>query len=133
MLPPKVSDQYPMTIWGGAGSSFMVNARSQNKELAVKFLEWLTDTDQQAYLAQVTNNLPANKNSLGQIPAILAQFVDDMEQTTHPRIWGVNEFPQVIEAFDKGIQSIIIREKTPEQVAEEVQKIKEKELEKKNK
>ena len=128
MLPPKVSDNYPMAIWGGAGSSFMVNARAKNKEEAVKFLRWLTDNQQQAYLAEATNNLPANKDSLKKIPEILAQFADDMELTTHPNIWGVSEFPAVIEAFDKGIQSIIIDEKTPEQVAAEVQKIKGREL-----
>jgi len=128
MLPPQASDKYPMRIWGGAGSSFMVNARSKNKEEAVKFLNWLTDKEQQAYLAQGTNNLPANKDSLSKIPNILAQFADDMELTTHPNIWGVSEFPAVIEAFDKGIQSIIIGEKTPQQVAAEAQKIKEREL-----
>ncbi len=31
MLPPKVSDNYPMRIWGGAGSSFVVNAGSAMK------------------------------------------------------------------------------------------------------
>jgi hypothetical protein len=36
----------------------------------------------------------------------------------------LNEDPIVVEAFDKGIQSIIIGEKTPAQVAVEVQKIK---------
>ncbi|MFZ2357646.1 MAG: extracellular solute-binding protein [Candidatus Omnitrophota bacterium] len=131
MLPPKASQDYPMSIWGGAGSSFMVNARSKNKEEAVKFLRWLTDRDQQAYLAEATNNLPANKECLSKIPAILMQFADDMELTTHPNVWGISEFPAVIEALDKGIQSIIIGEKTPEQVAQQVQKIKERELAKK--
>jgi ABC-type glycerol-3-phosphate transport system substrate-binding protein len=131
MLPPKVSDKFPMAIWGGAGSSFMVNASSKNKEEAVKFLEWLTDKEQQAYLAEATNNLPANKESLTKIPEILSEFANDMDITTHPNIWGVSEFPAVIEAFDKGIQTIIIGEKTPEQVAAEVQKIKERELAKK--
>jgi len=131
MLPPEASDKYPMAIWGGAGSSFMVNARSKNKEEAVKFLSWLTDQDQQAYLAQETNNLPANKNSLSKIPEILAQFARGMDYATHPNVWGVSEFSLVIEAFDRGIQSIIIGEKSPEQVAGEVQKIKERELAKK--
>lgn len=131
MLPPKASDKYPMSIWGGAGSSFMVNGRSKNKEEAVEFLKWFTDKEQQAYLAEVTSNLPANKESLAKISEILSQFADDMESTTHPNIWGISEFPAVIEAFDKGIQSIIIAEKTPEQVASEVQKIKERELAKK--
>jgi ABC-type glycerol-3-phosphate transport system substrate-binding protein len=128
MLPPKVSDNYPMSIWGGAGSSFMVNARSNNKEEVVKFLKWLTARDQQAYLSEATNNLPANKNSIAKIPEILSQFADDMELTTHPNVWGVSEFPAVIEALDKGIQSIILGEKTPEEVASLVQKIKEREL-----
>lgn len=131
MLPPKVSNKYPMVIWGGAGSSFMVNNKSANKEEAIKFLNWFTEKEQQAYLAEATKNLPANKESLANISPILAQFADDMEATTHPSTWGVSEFPAVIEAFDKGIQSIIIGEKTPEEVASRVQKIKERELAKK--
>ncbi|MFA5145625.1 MAG: extracellular solute-binding protein [Candidatus Omnitrophota bacterium] len=131
ILPPQASDKNPMSIWGGAGSSFMVNARSKNKEEAVKFLVWLTGADQQAYLAEATNNLPANKNSLNKIPDVLAAFARGMESATHPNVWGVSEFSAVIEALDKGIQSIIIEEKTPEQVAAEVQKIKERELAKK--
>jgi len=133
MLPPKASDKFPMSIWGGAGSSFMVNARSKNKVEAVKFLQWLTEKDQQVYLAEQTNNLPANKDSIKRIPEVLSQFASVMEYTTHPNVWGVSEFSPVIEALDKGIQSIIINEKTPEQVAVEVQKIKERELAKRRK
>jgi len=131
MLPPAASSNYPMAIWGGAGSSFMVNARSDRKEEAVKFLKWLTDRDQQAYLSEITNNLPANKNSLNKIPDILAQFAKGMESATHPNLWGVSEYSVVIETLDKGIQSIIIGEKTPEQVAAEAQKMKEREMAKK--
>ncbi|MDD5128644.1 MAG: extracellular solute-binding protein [Candidatus Omnitrophica bacterium] len=131
MLPPEASNQYPIAIWGGAGSSFMVNARSKNKEESVKFLTWLTAQDQQVYLAQATNNLPANKDSLTKIPEILAQFARGMDYATHPNVWGVSEFSLVIEAFDRGIQSIIIGEKSPEQVAGEVQKIKDREMAKK--
>ena len=128
MLPPVASNKFPMAIWGGAGSSFMVNARSKNKEESVRLLQWLTDRDQQAYLSQATNNLPANKNAASKISDILAQFANSMENATHPNIWGVSEFSAVIEAFDKGIQSIIIKERTPEQVAADVQKIKEREM-----
>lgn len=133
MLPPRFLDKFPMSIWGGAGSSFMVNARSKNKEEAVQFMRWLTDKEQQAYLSETTNNLPANKDSVKKIPDVLAQFSESMEFATHPNIWGVSEFPSVIEAFDKGIQSIIIGEKTPEQVAVTVQGIKERELAKRKK
>jgi ABC-type glycerol-3-phosphate transport system substrate-binding protein len=131
ILPPKVSDKYPMMIWGGAGSSFIVNAQAKNKEEAVRFLKWLTEVEQQTYLSEKTLNLPSNRQSLGNIPEILANFAKGMESATHPNIWGVSEFSAVIEAFDKGIQSIIIGEKAPEQVATEVQRIKEREMAKK--
>ncbi|MFA5092512.1 MAG: extracellular solute-binding protein [Candidatus Omnitrophota bacterium] len=128
MLPPQISEKYPVSIWGGAGSSFVINARSKNKEEAVKFLIWLMDQDQQAYLAISTNNLPANKNSLSKIPEVLAQFARGMNYATHPNVWEVSESSLVTETFDRGIQSIIIGEKTPQQVAIEVQKIKAREL-----
>jgi ABC-type glycerol-3-phosphate transport system substrate-binding protein len=130
-LPPKATDSFPMAIWGGAGSSFMVNAHSKNKEEAVRFLRWLTDSSQQAYLSESTNNLPANKESMGGVQEALRRFASDMDSATHPDVWEVSEFPVVIESLDKGIQSIIIGEKTPEQVASEVQKIKEREMAKK--
>jgi len=127
MLPPSVSNLHPARIWGGAGGSFVVNAGSTRRDGAVKFLKWLTDEKQQAFLAEKTENLPSNKASLGKISPVLASFADDMDNTTHPNIYPVHEFPSVVEAFDKGIQSILIGEKKPEEVAQDTQKIKEKE------
>lgn len=128
MFVPRVSDKYPMLIWGAAGSSLMVNAHSRNKERAVEFLKWFTDEQQQAYLAQVTNNLPANKFCLSNISPVLSQFAQSMENTTHPSIWPVHEKSSVVEAFNVGIQSIILGTKTAERVAQEVQEAKEKEM-----
>ena len=128
MLPPRVSESYPMRIWGGAGSSLMVNANSQHQKVAVDFLKWLSGPEQQASLARDTMNLPANKNSLGQLPPLLAAFASQMDMTTHPSQWPVSEFPTVIEAFDKGIQSILIGEKTPVQIAQDVEKQKQEQL-----
>jgi len=131
MLPPLVSNVHPMKVWGGAGSSFMVNDKSPRKDKAVAFLGWLSHKEQQAYLANATNNLPANRHSLKNISPILAQFADDIDNTTHPNIYPVHEFHQVSEAWSKGIQLILIGEKTPEEIAEEVQAAKERELAKK--
>ncbi len=130
ILPPKASDHYPMKIWGGAGSSLVVNNQSFRKAAAIRFLKWLTMEEQQAYLSEQTENLPANKKSVGKISTILSEFADDMDNTTHPNLYPVHEDHTVIEAFDKGIQSILIGEKTPVQVAQEVRKVKEKALRK---
>lgn len=130
MLPPVASKANPMKIWGGAGSSFLVNNASPNKEKAIAFLKWLTAKEQQVFLAENTQNLPVNKLAVANIPPILADFAANMDATTHPTIWPLNEDGLVIEAFDKGLQSIIIGEKTPEQVAQEVQKVKTRRMEK---
>lgn len=130
MLPPRVNEALPMRIWGGAGSSFVINNHSPRKDKAIAFLKWLTQKDQQAFLAVETKNLPSNKEALASIPKILSEFAGVMDLTTHPTIWKYNENAVVTEKFDKGIQSIIIGEKTPEEVAREVQEIKERELRK---
>ena len=122
-----------MKIWGGAGSSFVVNKSSPNKDKAIAFLKWLTAQEQQVFLAEQTQNLPVNQLALANIPPILADFAASMDSTTHPTIWPLNEDALVIEAFDKGLQSIIIGEKTPEQVAAEVQKVKTRQTEKQKK
>ncbi len=126
MLPPAVSDKHPMRIWGAAGGSFVVNAKSPNRDASIAFLKWLTSEKQQAYLAEKTENLPSNKRSMGKISPLLASFADDMELATHPNLYPVHEDPSVTETFDKGIQSIMIGEKKPEEVAADVQRVKEK-------
>jgi ABC-type glycerol-3-phosphate transport system substrate-binding protein len=125
MLPPRYSQAHPRSIWGGAGSSFMVNAVSPNREAAIKFLRWLTQRSQQIFLAKETLNLPANPAALGNLPRILAAFASRMDLATHPSQWPIQEDPRVIEVFDRGIQSILIGEKTPAEVASQVQKLKE--------
>ena len=121
LLPPAKSLQHPMAIWGEAGTSFMVNASSSKKDEAIKFLKWLTQKEQQTFLAAETLNLPSNKESLGDMPLMPAQFADDMDNVTHPNILPVQENPKVIEAFTKGIQAIIIGVKTPQEIADDVQ------------
>ncbi len=122
--PPPISTAYPLKIWGSAGSSFVVNGQSPNKDKAIAFLKWLTAQDQQVVLARETNNLPSNKQALVDVSPILKDFAKGMDQSTHPNIWPLNEDPSVSEAFDKGIQDIIIGDKTPLQVAQEVQQAK---------
>ena len=125
MLPPPVASNYPMKIWGGAGSSLVVNNSSTHKDKAIASLKWLTAKDQQIILAKETKNLPSNQEALAGIPQVLSEFAGAMDHTTHPTIWDYNEDALVTEAFDKGIQSIIIGEKTPQQVGAEVQAVKE--------
>jgi len=132
MIPPPISLDFPMKIWGAAGSSFVVNNSTPNKNKAIAFLKWLTAEEQQTFLSGETKNLPANRKALLSIPKVLSDFAKVSDQTTHPTIWKYNEAVLVTDKFDKGIQSIIIGDKTPRQVAQEVQDLKQKVIEKEN-
>jgi len=124
-LPPKISDNFSMKIWGGAGSSFMVNPNSSHKEEAIEFLKWLTTKDAQIFLAKETNNLPSINLEREFIPEKLNEFLKNTEFTTHPDIWPINEDSRVIEEINRQIQKIIIGKSTPQTAAEEIQRIKE--------
>jgi ABC-type glycerol-3-phosphate transport system substrate-binding protein len=125
MMPPRVVPENGMMIQGGAGSVFFVNSNSSKKDMAIAFLKWLTSDEEQIYLADKTNNLPSNKNTFTKVSSpILQDFVRDMDKTFHPNTMKYSEHPRVLEALGKGIQLIIIKEKTPEQVAEEAQSLK---------
>jgi ABC-type glycerol-3-phosphate transport system substrate-binding protein len=123
---PKISDLFPVVIQGGAGSSFVVSAHSSKKEEAVQFLKWLTSKNVQITLAQDTNNLPSNKNALGQTSKILDAFVRNMDNTIHPSTLPCVEDALVEEAIGRGIQSIIIEEITPKKLAESLHALKQK-------
>lgn len=128
-LPPKVNLQRPMYIWGGT-TSLVVNNKSLLKDDAVKFLKWLSAEKQQRYLASKTLNIPANKACADMLTGHTLEFASNMENVVHPRLLPLEEYPLVTEAFDKGIQSILIGEATPEQVAKAVQEAKVRETEK---
>jgi ABC-type glycerol-3-phosphate transport system substrate-binding protein len=128
-LPPRINLQRPMYVWGGT-TSFVVNAKSPLKDEAVKFLKWLSEEKQQRYLAKQTLNIPANRKCADMLSGHTAEFAAAMDNVVHPRLLPLEEYPLVTEAFDKGIQSILIGEATPEEVAKTVQEAKVREMEK---
>lgn len=123
MMPPKLKDsKYPMLIAGGEGSSFYVNPTSPNKDKAAAFLRWLTDKEQQAFLAQETRNIPSNRDAGADLSPVLKELAKNVDNTADPL--PTMENWQVTNALDIGLQAIIIGEKTPEQIAGEVQNLK---------
>lgn len=130
MSMPIYNLQNPMYVWGGNGSVFVVNDRSKNKEDVIRFLKWFTAVEQQNFLTDVTRNIPSNKNSLDHVDGVLKDFVKDTDNFITSWKYNIFEAPNVIETLDKGIQSIIIGEKTAISVLKEVEEVKQKELKK---
>lgn len=127
---PVFNPAVPMVSWGGAETSLVVNNLSPDKDKAIAFLKWLTAREQQVFLFTHLYSLPVNREAMAGVPENLAAFSKAMETSTHPKVWPVNEDPLVSEAFLKGIQAIIIGEKTPQAVARDVQLIKDRQMEK---
>ena len=130
MFFPSISDNFPVVIHGGAGSSFVVSENSSKKAEAVDFLKWLTGKERQILLSNETNNLPANKNAVGEMLPILNEYAKDMDHTVHPSLLPVAEDPDIEEAIARGIQSIIIGETTPEKLGEDLTVLKKKMMDK---
>ena len=123
-MPPRLSGEYPMKIWGGVGAPFIVNAKSKNKKEAIDFLKWLTAEEQQVYLSRTTCNLPVNKRAIFSVPSKLKEFADDMGSVVHPKVFTMVENSKVREEFDRGAQAVINGQETPEDVTKSVKKIK---------
>lgn len=122
---PAITQKSPLKLWGGAGSSFMVNNNSPRKNDAVDFLRWLTAPPQQQFLVDKTSNLPAisyTEIALGQKLSLLAESLDKL---THPNIWPANEDTRVLEVMRKGLQQIVMGIKSPQEVARQLQETKE--------
>ncbi|EKD27553.1 MAG: sugar-binding periplasmic protein [uncultured bacterium] len=126
MFFPKVSNDYPVVIQGGAGSSLVVIKTSSKKDDAIKFLKWITSKENQIFLTRETNNLPSNINAVDEIPDILKEFSDDMDKTIHPSLLPVAEDPSIEEAIARGVQSIIIGEMTPQELGKQLADFKKK-------
>lgn len=129
MAPPDIKGEYTPKIWAGAGSSFVVSKSSPNKEKAINFLKWLTEKEQQEFLVKETRNLPSVKDCEEEIGENMKEFLKHKEYFTHPRLWPLTEDSRVVEAINVGVQSIIIGDKTPEEVAKKVEEEKNRSLE----
>lgn len=124
---PKPKDcAYPLYVRGGAGSAAAVAAQSQNKEEAIRFLQWLTAKEQQTVYANEGLDLPANRNCADSIIPQLKNFATAMNELI-PDI-QLSEKYEVQETLWKGVQSIFIGEQTPEDVLRKAKKAKERSL-----
>ena len=120
-FPPNAGD-FPVRIPGGVGATAFVVGTSPDKEEAAKFLQWLTETPQQATYANGSANLPANPK-VAEAQALtpnLKAFSSKMDSLI-PALAN-NQPASVNTTMQKGIQQILAGSKTPAQVAASMQK-----------
>ncbi len=116
MMPPSAS-KHPVYIQGGYGAVLAINASSANKEDAVKFLKWITGPAQQAKYAKESFNLPASSEVTKKVKLDggIGEFADDTGKII-PNV-GLKGRPGDVDTMIiRGIQSIVLKQKTPAQV-----------------
>ena len=119
--PPKPADAANACLLpGGPGAAITINARSQNIPAAVKFAKYLTSKGPQMLYAERSQNIPVNvvaKKEM-KMESKLAPFVPWMDKLyygryQYPPMWG-----EILSKINVEIQSIILGEKSPEQVCQ---------------
>ncbi|MBU1852847.1 MAG: extracellular solute-binding protein [Candidatus Omnitrophica bacterium] len=123
-FPQDTEAANPVLLFGGTGICAAVNGKSSQKLEAIKFLKWFTDKERQIEYVEKAHTLSANRNVIDGLSPVLAKFAKGMERII-PDL-EVEEKNEVREVLRKGIQSIIIGEKTSIKVLEEAQRLKDK-------
>ncbi|MFL5997440.1 MAG: ABC transporter substrate-binding protein [Streptomyces sp.] len=112
---PKADDgtQTPRLV-GGTAKGAAINPRSKNAAKALKFVQWLTEPDQQQVFAEKVPLIPSartvsEKNIPQQLAGIAAKISDVQLVQNQMKV-------QVITALQKGAQAIVLKERTVDQV-----------------
>ena len=110
----------PRTI-GGTGKNGVVNAKGKNVDESLKYIKWLTEKEQEVTFMEMVPLVPTNPAALdpAKISPQLSTFaglIDKVYKVTTPM-----KGPMV-EAFIKGVQSMLLKEKTVDQVLDDLEK-----------
>ncbi|WP_345568289.1 ABC transporter substrate-binding protein [Streptomyces plumbiresistens] len=119
---PKADDgtQTPRMV-GGTAKGAAVNPRSKNAAKALKFVQWLTEPDQQAAFADKVPLIPSalavpTKSIPQQLTGIAAKISDVQLVANQMNL-------QVVTALQKGAEAIVLKERSVDQVLGELDSV----------
>ena len=118
---PKAADgKYDVRAQISNDKGGCVNPKGKYADEALKFIKWITATDQQMFLMKQVPVIPTTPK----IPAseILPQLAPFVAQMDHPQKVFTPVLSPVSEVLYKGVQSLIIKEKTVDQVLADTEK-----------
>ncbi|MEV0788695.1 extracellular solute-binding protein [Kribbella sp. NPDC050459] len=117
---PKATDgTHKPRVYGGVGKGACINPKGKNVDAAVKFVQWLTEPEQAKVFADEVGLIPANpKVKATDLPPQVAGFaslVDAIEIVPSPLVADVRT------ALVSGVQGLVLKEKTVDQVLGEME------------
>lgn len=128
MQPPVAKGTTNNTlIAGGVGAWLVASGKQSSAELeaSIKFMEFITNKENQIKYANESSNIPANTEAIdpSSLDSLLADFYDGM-QYVQPSIVGFTP-KEISDTHGKLIQAVVIGEKSAEQAVQELDKVRE--------
>jgi len=120
-LPKMPNGTIAPRTYGGLGKNGVVNAKGKQVDESLKYIKWLTEKEQEATFMEMVPLVPPNPAALDPAkisPQIktFAGLIDNVYKVTVPM-----KAP-IAEAFMKGVQSLLLKEKTVDQVLDDLDK-----------
>jgi ABC-type glycerol-3-phosphate transport system substrate-binding protein len=114
-LPKMPNGTIAPRTYGGTGKNGVVNAKGPKVDESLKYIKWLTEKEQEVTFMEMVPLVPTNPAALdpAKISPQLATFagmIDKVYKVTTPMKGPL------VEAFMKGVQSMLLKEKTVDQV-----------------
>lgn len=106
--------------YGGTGKNGVVNAKGPKVDESLKYVKWLTEKEQEITFMEMVPLVPTNPAALdpAKISPQLSMFaglIDKVYKVTVPMKGPI------VEAFIKGVQSMLLKEKTVDQVLSDLE------------
>jgi raffinose/stachyose/melibiose transport system substrate-binding protein len=114
---PATDDPATFIMPGAAGAGYAVNAKAKNKELAIKFVDFVMSPEGMSVFNKKQGSLPSLPNSLSTIDPSLAElskFIND--NRTVPFMDQLWPNPKVVDTMITGIQEIFTNQTTPDKI-----------------
>ena len=120
-LPKMPNGTTAPRTYGGTGKNGVVNAKGPKVDESLKYVKWLTEKEQEVTFMEMVPLVPTNPAALdpAKISPQLATFaglIDKVYKVTTPMKGPI------VEAFMKGVQGMLLKEKTVDQVLDDLDK-----------
>ncbi|MFN8634369.1 MAG: extracellular solute-binding protein [Chloroflexota bacterium] len=120
-LPKMPNGTMAPRTFGGTGKNGVVNAKGKQVDESLKYIKWLTEKEQEQTFMEMVPLVPTNPAALdpAKVSPQLTTFaglIDKVYKVTVPMKGPL------VEAFVKGVQSILLKEKTVDQLLDDLVK-----------
>ena len=120
---PRAADaKHAQRSVGVPDRNLAVNAKGRNVEESLAFLKWMTDKEQADYLMEAVPMLPTNPASLLDATRVPRQFSAYVVEGPKAQKVSTVRSQRVEEALTKGVQALLLKRATVDQVLADVDK-----------